>query len=251
MPFSTAAKSRGDVERHDVDSIMSRSTADEDGDGDDPSAAALRAYAFNSRALPLLHQVVGILNNLQAVAWREWLIHGACEQQGLNPADQALLSGVVCALNGTSVPSPSSRRAPSAAAAASPTAHWPLPAGGAAPSRAAGDAAVLPAIAATAVTGAGVHRRDLRRAHRRERRVERGAQVGKLQATCQLTAWRPAGTVLGRARPVPGRVVEAIFIARRRGAGAAPLAGAVEGGGAGAPRGATRRAVRGARRGRR
>ena len=77
---------------------LSRSTADEDGDGDDPDGREARAYAFNSRALPLLHLVVGILNNLQAVAWREWLIHGACEQQGLNPADQALLSGVVCAL---------------------------------------------------------------------------------------------------------------------------------------------------------
>ena len=38
------------------------------------------------------------VNNLQAVAWREYLLHGANGGMGLQPAQQALLSGVVCAL---------------------------------------------------------------------------------------------------------------------------------------------------------
>ena len=44
--------------------------------------------------LPCLHFLVGVANNLQGVAWRQFLIHGI----NLNPSDQAMLSGVVCAL---------------------------------------------------------------------------------------------------------------------------------------------------------
>ena len=47
--------------------------------------------------LNYLHEP-GVLNNLQSVAWREYLIHGAVHGAGLDPADQALLSGVVCAV---------------------------------------------------------------------------------------------------------------------------------------------------------
>ena len=48
--------------------------------------------------LPLLHFAIGAINNIQAVAWREYLIHGVNHGDGLDPAQQALLSGVVCSL---------------------------------------------------------------------------------------------------------------------------------------------------------
>ena len=223
-----AAKSRGDVERHDVDSIMSRSTEAED--DDDPDAAALRAYAFNSRALPLLHLVVGILNNLQAVAWREWLIHGACEQQGLNPADQALLSGVVCALPWnlkifiaflSDVRSIcGSRRV------AYLLIGLFLQGGGWLFLGLVGDAAMLPTIAAQqfAVTMGQVCVGVICDALIVESvACERGAQVGKLQTTCQLTFafGGLVGTVLSGVLPqFLGASSQTIFVAR----GAAALA---------------------------
>ena len=64
----------------------------------EPEPELAKAYNFNSYALPTLHFAVGVLNNLQGVAWRQYLIHGACNGAGLDPADQALVGGVVGAL---------------------------------------------------------------------------------------------------------------------------------------------------------
>ena len=68
-------------------------------EGDETAAAASRSlYSWNLRVLPLFHFLVGISNNIQGVAWREYLLHGADGGKGLQPADQALLSGVICSL---------------------------------------------------------------------------------------------------------------------------------------------------------
>jgi len=84
----------------------SRTTNLSDGiDGMDEPAAdaaaddeAARAYAWNSKALPALHFVIGVLNNLQIVAWRQFLIRDAISGKGLNPAEQTFLGSVVSAL---------------------------------------------------------------------------------------------------------------------------------------------------------
>ena len=59
---------------------------------------AATAYRFNSLALPALHFSIGLLNNIQGVCWRQFLIHEANHGAGLNPADQALVGSVVSAI---------------------------------------------------------------------------------------------------------------------------------------------------------
>ena len=54
--------------------------------------------AWNSKALPTLLFAVGVINNIQIVAWRQFLIHGAINGQGLNPAEQAFLGSVISGL---------------------------------------------------------------------------------------------------------------------------------------------------------
>ena len=104
-------------------------TTDGAGDEDDDAAeAAAAAYRYNSCALPALHFAIGVINNVQGVAWRQCthtqkppapcprtpqsphppalirsaarpdLIHEADHGMGLDPADQALVGGVVGAL---------------------------------------------------------------------------------------------------------------------------------------------------------
>ena len=43
----------------------------------DAADAAWRSYAWNATTLPLLHLLVGMVNNIQGVAWREYLLHSA------------------------------------------------------------------------------------------------------------------------------------------------------------------------------
>lgn len=71
-------------------------TGNDDDFEDDAEAAT--AYRFNSMALPALHFAIGLLNNIQGVCWRQFLIHEANHGAGLDPADQALVGSVVSAI---------------------------------------------------------------------------------------------------------------------------------------------------------
>ena len=86
----------GSAHRSTVDELQR--VADEDAESKPEDSAAARAYAWNIRALPALYFAVGVLNNVQTVAWRQFLINGAIEGHGLDPAEQAFLGGVIEAL---------------------------------------------------------------------------------------------------------------------------------------------------------
>jgi hypothetical protein len=64
------------------------SSADADAEDAEAEAAAAMAYATNAWTLPVLYFAIGVVNNIQGVAWREYLLHGAEYGYGLNPADQ-------------------------------------------------------------------------------------------------------------------------------------------------------------------
>ena len=63
------------------------SSVDGDGrfSGDSSDHISAELYARNALVLPLLHLFVGVLNNLQGVAWREYLLHGAASRRVSSP----------------------------------------------------------------------------------------------------------------------------------------------------------------------
>ena len=73
-------------------------TVADDNESDESGTVQSRRTANNAGTAAAAPHWELLRNNLQAVAWREWLLHTANRGEGLDPAGQALLSGVVCSL---------------------------------------------------------------------------------------------------------------------------------------------------------